>query len=157
MQEQGIWSSLAEWRLASVPGNQFLAAELVASAVEPLRLTRKQLADLEIVVVEATLNAIEHGNHFQPESLVLLQVFSHTTALLVRVRDQGTSGPISEPALPDLEAKLAGRQAARGWGFFLMRQLADAVYLSSDSHSHTVEIVLSLHSERKSCSPGAKP
>lgn len=142
--EQNTWRLLAQWRLESRSGNQFQAAELVASVVKPFQLSEKRLTALEIVVVEATLNALEHGNQFDQEKSVLLEVLFNSTAIAVRIHDQGTSGPIDEPAPPDLAAKLAERETPRGWGLFLIRHLSDEMHLSGDAHSHMIEIVFSL-------------
>src|SRR5690242_16953217 len=117
---------VAEFRLASVPGNERLAAEQVLAAVANLGLAPRHLQRLETAVAEATANAIEHGNGLDAQKEVGLRVTVDGAEVCVCVTDEG-SGPQGAVETPDLEEKLAGRQMPRGWGLFLMRQLVDGV------------------------------
>jgi len=87
-------------------------------------------------------NAIEHGNQNHPERLVTLTVRVAATALCVRVSDQGGGRPLPAPAVPDLAAKLAGAQTARGWGLFLIKSLVDDVHVRSTATQHTIDVIL---------------
>jgi anti-sigma regulatory factor (Ser/Thr protein kinase) len=88
------------------------------------------------------MNAIEHGNGFRADIPVTIQVRASATALVVRITDQGGGRPIPETTAPDLEAKLAGLQSARGWGLFLIRNMVDDMQVSSDGDHHMVELVM---------------
>jgi anti-sigma regulatory factor (Ser/Thr protein kinase) len=92
-------------------------------------------------VAEATMNAIEHGNH-QPE-LVDIQVTANDANLFVQITDRG-SVPMPDPIAPDLDAKLAGQQSPRGWGLFLIEKMVDEMHVSGDAHHHTLELVMHL-------------
>jgi serine phosphatase RsbU (regulator of sigma subunit)/anti-sigma regulatory factor (Ser/Thr protein kinase) len=138
------WRTLAEWTLASEPGNERLAMERVAEAVQPLNLPKKRLEELKTAVAEATMNAMEHGNHYQSDVLVSIQVLASQKALAVRIRDQGNGQPILSPEEPDLEAKLAELQTPRGWGLFLIKNLVDDMRITSDETHHTIELILYL-------------
>jgi anti-sigma regulatory factor (Ser/Thr protein kinase) len=138
------WRTLAEWTLPSEQGNERMAMERVAEAVQPLNLPKKRLEELKTAVAEATMNAMEHGNHYQPEVPVSIQVLASRTTLVVRIRDQGTGQPILTPEEPDLEAKLAELQTARGWGLFLIKNLVDDMRITSDETHHTVELIINL-------------
>lgn len=90
------------------------------------------------------MNAMEHGNQYRPDTVVALQVLASQTAVSVRIRDSGMGDhqPISDVELPNLEAKLAGQQAPRGWGLFLIKNLADELHVTNDENSHTVEVIM---------------
>ena len=93
------------------------------------------------------MNAMEHGNQYQPNTPVILQVRAKLPTLIVRIRDEGGQRPISAAGLfaePDLEAKLVGRQLPRGWGLFLIRNLVEEVHFTGDDHHHIVELVMHL-------------
>ncbi|HEY5005510.1 MAG TPA: SpoIIE family protein phosphatase, partial [Ktedonobacteraceae bacterium] len=111
---------LKETTLVSVPGNERQAMEWVAEGVESLHLSPDQLANLKTAVAEVVMNAMEHGNHYQPESPVVLQILVSTTSVVVRVRDQGEGElhPVAVSDVPNLEAKLAELETPRGWGLF---------------------------------------
>lgn len=133
---------LAEWSFASEPGNEREAIERVASVVEPLSLPTARLENLKTAVAEAVMNAMEHGNKYQPDKPVTLQVLADASTLVVRVCDEGGAPPSSEPELPDIEAKLAGLQNPRGWGLFLIEHLVDEMRVTNEDHTHIVELLM---------------
>jgi anti-sigma regulatory factor (Ser/Thr protein kinase) len=137
---------LAEFELTSEPGNERQAATRVIEATQTLALNDSQRQRLETAVSEAALNAIEHGNHYQPDLLVAVRVYASSEALRIFIRDNGGGAPIpSHPIEPDLDAKLAGLQSPRGWGLFLIRNMVDELHLSSNNIHHTVELVVYLN------------
>ena len=113
---------LADFTLPSEPGNERPAMEKVAEAVKGLPLSKQRLERLKTAVAEATMNAMEHGNRYDPDVPVKIQVWLLKERLLVRIIDRG-SGPLSSLTAkgPDLEAKLEGAQTPRGWGAVLDR------------------------------------
>ena len=91
------------------------------------------------------MNAMEHGNRYDPEVPVTIQVWHMEDCLLVRIIDRGSGPPPSPNAeAPDLEAKLAGTQTPRGWGLFLIQQMVDELRVTTDGRYHTTELVLHL-------------
>jgi anti-sigma regulatory factor (Ser/Thr protein kinase) len=136
------WRTLAAWTVPSEIGNERSVMTGVAEAVRDLELPVQHLERLKTAVGEVTMNAIEHGNGNRPELPVAITVLSSRGAIAVRIADQGLSRPIAEPDLPDLTAKLAGRQGPRGWGLFLIRNLVDEMHISDTQTQHTVELIL---------------
>jgi anti-sigma regulatory factor (Ser/Thr protein kinase) len=136
---------LTDFSLPSERGNERRAMEEVARAVSDLGLPEKTLQRLKTAVAEATMNAMEHGNRYDPEVPVKIQVLSSEADLFVRITDQGGSpGPDPDKAVPDLEAKLEGMQSLRGWGLFLIQSMVDEVRVSGNPNHHTVELVMHL-------------
>ncbi len=144
------WRTLAEFTLASEPGNERQALARVAEAVRVLNLPTKRLEQLKTAVAEATMNAMEHGNHYQPEKPVSIQVLASHKTLSVRVTDHGGTRTLSahpDIEAPDLEAKLAELQTPRGWGLFLIKNMVDEMHISNDASHHTVELIVYLEGE----------
>jgi anti-sigma regulatory factor (Ser/Thr protein kinase) len=135
---------LTEFRVPSEPGNERIAMWQVAEAVRDLDLPQKRVDQLKTAVAEATMNAMEHGNKFQSEVPVLVRVFASRASLSVGITDQGGAPPDVHAQTPDLEAKLANLQTVRGWGLFLIENMVDELHVTSDEHTHTVELVLKL-------------
>lgn len=135
---------LAEFELPSEPGNERKAMEEVARIVHDAGLSRRRLERLKTAVSEATMNAMEHGNRYDAETPVTVQVFRGAESLAVRVIDRGGGMVGSDKAVPDLEAKLEGAQPARGWGLFLIENMVDKVTSWSGEGQYTVEMVLYL-------------
>ena len=93
------------------------------------------------------MNAMEHGNNYQPDVPVTIQVLSSATTLSVRISDKGNGQPIDVSQTPDIEAKLAELQSPRGWGLFLIKNLVDDVNVISDENHHTLELLLNLEGD----------
>jgi serine/threonine-protein kinase RsbW len=141
----GAPRTLAELSIPSEPGNERRATEEVARAVSGLGLPERTLERLKTAVAEATMNAMEHGNRYDPNVPVKIQVWLLEERLLVRIIDRG-SGPPPSPKeeVPDLEAKLAGTQTPRGWGLFLIQKMVDEMRVSANPDHHTIELVMRL-------------
>jgi serine phosphatase RsbU (regulator of sigma subunit)/anti-sigma regulatory factor (Ser/Thr protein kinase) len=133
---------LADFSVPSQSGSERYAMEQVVQAVQPLHIAPARLERLKTAVVEATMNAIEHGNESRPDVPVNVQILLSDAGLRVRITDHGSGAPIPEPEAPDLEAKLSGLQTPRGWGLFLIKNMVDEVQVSSDALHHTIELIL---------------
>jgi serine/threonine-protein kinase RsbW len=143
----GARRTLRQLSIPSEPGNERRVAEEVARAVSVLRLPEKTLERLKTAVAEATLNAMEHGNHYQAELPVLIKVSVTEADLSVKITDEGSGPPVFHSETPDLEAKLEGMQTPRGWGLFLIKNMVDEMNVSGDEHHHTIELILHLDGE----------
>jgi serine phosphatase RsbU (regulator of sigma subunit)/anti-sigma regulatory factor (Ser/Thr protein kinase) len=141
------WEMLAEVTVQSAQGNERLAMDEVVAAVGGLLSDKRKLDNLKTAVAEATMNAMEHGNRYDPDKPVRIQVCQADGAVSVRITDQGGT-PLVEAQTPDLRAKLAGEQTPRGWGLFLIKNLVDDMHVSSDDTHHTVELVMYLGGEK---------
>ena len=136
---------LTHFTLPSEPGNERPAMEKVAEAVKELGLSERRLERLKTAVAEATMNAMEHGNRYDPGVPVKIEVLLLKERLLVRITDRG-SGPLPNLMAqgPDLLAKLGGAQTPRGWGLFLIESMVDEVRVSGNPDHHTIELVVRL-------------
>jgi len=140
----GARRTLAELSVPSEPGNERRAMEEVAGAVEGLGLPDRTLERLKTAVAEATMNAMEHGNHYRSEAPVVIEVSASETDLSVKLTDEGSGPPAFDSETPDLEAKLEGMQTPRGWGLFLIKSMVDEMSVTGDEHHHTVELIVHL-------------
>ena len=87
-----------------------------------------RLERLKTAVAEATMNAMEHGNRYDPELAVEIAVArSDSDARRADHRSRRRARDSRGPRRPDLEAKLDGRQSPRGWGLFLIENMVDEV------------------------------
>jgi len=144
------WQTLADLTVPSQPGNERIAMEQVTEAVEGLHLPGRRLDQLKTAVAEATMNAMEHGNHYLPDRPVYIKVLASQAALSVRITDHGGSRILPSESgieVPDIEAKLAELQTPRGWGLFLIKHMVDEMNISSDTSHHTVELIMYLKGE----------
>ncbi len=143
---------LDAFTLASEPGNERLALARVAGTVKDLGLSEARLERLKTAVAEATMNAIEHGNGNRAEIPVEVEVTQAGDEIIVAISDQGgdahaaaepgESGEPGEPEEPDLLKKLDGAQSPRGWGLFLIRNMVDAMKVTTDGQRHTIWLTM---------------
>ncbi len=136
------WETLATFSWPSEPGNERLAMAQVAETITAAHLPPARLERLKTGVSEATMNAMEHGNKFQPEVPVDFVVLVSPRAVAVRITDYGGGQAIPEAETPDLEAKLAGMQTPRGWGLFLIEKMVDEVRVTAGAGTHTIELIV---------------
>jgi serine/threonine-protein kinase RsbW len=144
----GAARRLAAFAVTSEPGNERVALARVAEAVAGTGLADTRLDRLKTAVAEATMNAIEHGNLNRPEIPVDIEVTQVGTDIVVTITDQGGARAPAGPAgQPDLARKLAGEQSARGWGLFLIRNMVDAMDVTTEGARHTVRLTMATNSD----------
>lgn len=142
---QDAWQTLGTFSWPSEPGNERLAMAKVAEIIKDVPLPPARLERLKTAVSEATMNAMEHGNKFKADVPVAFEVRRQRDKLSVLITDQGGGrAAFPAPQTPDLEAKLAGLQTPRGWGLFLIEKMVDQMRVTSDEHTHTVELIMQL-------------
>jgi serine/threonine-protein kinase RsbW len=170
---------LDAFELPSEPGNERLALARVAGTVKDLGLSDARLEKLKTAVAEATMNAIEHGNHNRAEIPVEVEVTQDGDNIIVAISDQGGKAEGGKAQRgedqrcedqggedqggedqagdkaaeePDLIKKLEGGQSPRGWGLFLIRNMVDAVKVTTNGQRHTIWLTMrtggAAHAER---------
>ena len=139
---------LLEIQLAGENGNERVAMERVAEAVRPLGLEPARLDRLKTAVSEATMNAIEYGSLGSADVPVVIRVSTTDGQLRVRVTDRALGGPLpTDTDEPDIDAKLAGLQKARGWGLFLIRNMVDRVDVTPGDREQSVTLIVNLEGD----------
>src|SRR4051794_29832574 len=139
-QESGI---LTAFSIPGEEGNERLAMDRVAAAVDGLGLTPARLERLKTAVSEAAMNAIEYGSQGRAEIPVDIEVETTAVSIVVRITDRALSGTVPDDAeAPDIERKLAGEQKPRGWGLFLIRNMVDSMDVTSDGDTQTVTLTM---------------
>jgi serine/threonine-protein kinase RsbW len=139
---------LDAFELPSEPGNERLALARVAESVQGLGLSDSRLEKLKTAVAEATMNAIEHGNGNRAEIPVEVEVTQDGDEIIIAISDQGgeasgeASGKTGPAEEPDLLKKLDGGQSPRGWGLFLIRNMVDAMDITTNGQRHTIWLTM---------------
>lgn len=116
--------------LPRVVDAELLAASAVQEVGDHLGFGRDTLEEVKLAVVEACLNALEHGSG-QVEVEVIGYPDDEGSRIEVLVTDHGPGFEPEKVPAPHLEAKLHGNRK-RGWGLELMRHLMDQVDVVSE-------------------------
>jgi anti-sigma regulatory factor (Ser/Thr protein kinase) len=133
---------LADFEIASAPGNEREAIARLTEVVAPIRLAESLLERLRTATAEATMNAMEHGNRFDPSREVRITVLASDADVAVRISDYGAVGETISAEAPDLDAKLEGRQSPRGWGLLLIGEMVDSLTHAREDGRHVLELVI---------------
>ncbi|MGA8255947.1 MAG: SpoIIE family protein phosphatase, partial [Nocardioides sp.] len=131
---------LASFELPSAPGKEREAIDLVVGVIAEVGLEPSRLNRLKTALGEATMNAMEHGNHYRDDLSVSIKVLRDEHTLRVQVVDHGEAGEPVPAVTPDIEAKLEGRQSPRGWGLFLIKEMVDETRVTTEEGLHTLEL-----------------
>jgi serine/threonine-protein kinase RsbW len=109
-----------ESTLASVNKAEQAAAEVAAKS----GFDEDDCGRIAMAVREATVNAVLHGNHYDPTKRVTVSFESTPDALTVTVRDEGSGldpATLPNPLAPENLLKQSGR------GIFLIRAFMDEI------------------------------
>ena len=131
------YREVIELAVPSRSGLERVAMDAAAAVAKLMGFSEDRIEDLRTAVEEACMNAIEHGNKEDDSIKVLVELIADDSKLQVEIHDRGTGiqGKIQKP---DIEAKMARKQTARGWGLFLIQNLMDEVEF--DWHPETGNI-----------------
>jgi len=135
---------IAAFQVDSAPGNERMAMLRIAESLVELNLETRAVDRIKTAVAEATMNAMEHGNQYDPDKPVQIEAAVIGDKLVVHITDEGNNGPAITNVTPDLDLKLAGQQTARGWGLFLIQNMVDELNIIDGEHEHTLELVIHL-------------
>jgi serine/threonine-protein kinase RsbW len=119
------------------------------ASVEPVETRAEQLAleagfdedtasQIAMVTREATINAIRHGNGFDPAKHVRVRFELNDEALSITVADEGPGldpDTVPDPCAPENILRSSGR------GIFLMRAIMDEVHFHQLNPGTEIELV----------------
>ena len=124
IREAGIYFMRKDLQIASDIQNLRLVEKLIDELSIELDLSDESYGNVLVATMEATNNAIVHGNKLDPEKVVVLKVLLEKDQLVVNITDQGVGfNPkvIPDPTAPENIEKINGR------GIFLMERLSDEI------------------------------
>jgi serine/threonine-protein kinase RsbW len=133
-----------ELHIPSTAGSEKLAMDFAASVARSMNFPPERVEDLKTAVAEACMNAIEHGNQSQAATRVGIRLTAAGDRLQVAVQDQGARPGIARSPAPDIESRIEGKTATRGWGIFLIENLMDEVSFESNAEGNVVKMIIYL-------------
>jgi serine/threonine-protein kinase RsbW len=140
-------------------GSELANVALVGAAVSRLSefssLNRDQVNRLELAVVEAVNNAIEHAYGYAPGYDVEVELRMDDNEIMVTIHDTGNSMPSNavntivgedEAPMPLVEGFNEDLPEG-GWGLLLIKSLTDDVSYSSEAGRNSLRITYHCDSE----------
>jgi len=103
-----------------------------------------EVLQISMAVREAAVNAVLHGNAYDPEKKVKLDFERSGTDLIITIRDQGKGldlNKIPDPTAPENLLKTSGR------GIFLIRSFMDDVQIRPSQTGTEIKLVKHVHGQ----------
>lgn len=111
--------------------------EHVAKELDKFSGDREALAyHLNLVLTEATVNAIKHGTLTNPDDTVRITISIRENELNIKVYDHGQGFDLEAVQLPDFDHPKEG-----GMGIFFIRTLMDSVTYTRQGDCNVLEII----------------
>ncbi|MCF7966824.1 ATP-binding protein [Methylobacter sp. Wu8] len=111
--------------------------ERIAKELDKFSGDREALAyHLNLVLTEATVNAIKHGTQTNPNDTVRITIHIRENELNIKVYDHGQGFDLESVPLPDFEHPQEG-----GMGIFFIRTLMDSVTYTRQGDCNVLEII----------------
>ena len=120
------YREVIELAVPSRMGLEQVAVDASAALAKLMGFSEDRIEDLKTAVEEACINSIEHGNQENESVKVVVELIADESKLQVDIHDHGKLIQ-KNVEKPDIDAKMAGKQTARGWGLFLIQELMDEV------------------------------
>ena len=113
-----------DFEISSASENLRIVEKVIDDMSLELDLTDEVYGNVLVATMEATNNAIIHGNKSDPNKQVKLEIVKTEQDLVIRVADQGPGfdySHVPDPTAPENLEKINGR------GIFLMKRLSDDI------------------------------
>jgi len=97
---------------------------------------------ISMAVREAAVNAVLHGNAYDPDKKVVLNFETVGNDLIITIRDQGAGldpSKIPDPLAPENLLKTSGR------GIFLIRSFMDEVHIHPSQTGTEIKLIKHVH------------
>jgi serine/threonine-protein kinase RsbW len=115
--------------------------EHIAKELDDFSGDREALAyHLNLVLTEATVNAIKHGNFSDPKDTVKITIQIQEKELNIKVYDHGQGFDLESVPLPDFD-----HPKENGMGIFFIRTLMDSVTYTRQGDCNVLEIIKMLN------------
>jgi serine/threonine-protein kinase RsbW len=123
------------FKIESNINNLRIVENAIDEVMSEIGITQENYGKILVSTLEAVNNAIMHGNKYQKDKSVDVEISYRKEKLKIKITDEGMGfvpGKIADPTIqPNLEA-------INGRGIFLMSKLADKIRYSKRGNSVTM-------------------
>jgi len=97
--------------------------------------------ELNLILDEAIVNAMEHGNSWDPEKNVTIKIYHNDKDIQILIEDEGSGFNYNDLDSKDLKWQPELKPNIRGRGIFILKQLCDIEWINQ---GNVIKIVLPL-------------
>ena len=114
---------LVELQLPNILGSEKVAIEKAVTIAQEMGFSTDRIDDLKTAIAEACINAIEHGNKFDRDTMVGIRLAADDNSLEVVIEDNGSG--IDKAKIPKKRIDNDGMPKRRGYGVYLIKNLVN--------------------------------
>ena len=118
------------------------AEQKATQFAEQLGFSEEEVLQISMAVREAAVNAVLHGNAYDPAKKVTLELERTSSGMMITIRDQGKGldpALVPDPLAPENLLKTSGR------GIFLMRSFMDEVEIHPSQTGTELKLIKHVH------------
>jgi serine/threonine-protein kinase RsbW len=122
-------------KIESSVNNLRIVENAIDEIMNEIGITQENYGKILVSTMEAVNNAIMHGNKFNKDKLVDVEISFRNEKLKIKISDEGNGfipGEVPDPTIPKNIEALNGR------GIFLMSKLADEIKYSKRGNAVTM-------------------
>jgi serine/threonine-protein kinase RsbW len=123
------------FKIESSLSNLRIVEDIIDEVMIEIGITQENYGKVLVSTLEAVNNAIMHGNKYERNKKVDVEISYKDEKLKIRVKDEGNGfvpGEVADPTIPPNLEELNGR------GIFIMSKLADVVKYSKRGNAVTM-------------------
>jgi len=115
--------------------------ERVEKLARELGFDRDSIDEIKLAVIEAVINAIEHGSNAERIVYITFGLSRQPLRMTITISDSGVGFDPDSVREPDIKEKINKHDRKRGWGLKIMRSLMDEVIINSSSNGTQVTLI----------------
>jgi serine/threonine-protein kinase RsbW len=122
-------------RIESSISNLVIVENAIDQVVNEIGITEENYGKILVSTLEAVNNAIMHGNKYEKDKIVDVEISYRNEKLKIKIKDEGQGfipEEVPDPTIPQNIEALNGR------GIFLMSKLADQIKYSKRGNAVTM-------------------
>jgi serine/threonine-protein kinase RsbW len=122
-------------KIESSINNLRIVENAIDEVINEIGITQENYGKILVSTLEAVNNAIMHGNKFEKEKFVDVEISYKNKNLKIKIKDEGKGFVPEEVPDPTIPRNL---EALNGRGIFLMSKLADNIKYSKRGNEVTM-------------------
>ena len=142
MPEMSKYRVISDTEYRATTGIEVKIADSACTAASDIGFGIELQEEIRLAVIEAVINAIEHGSGTGGKIVVRLAEILDKGTFVVMIQDFGSGFDSDSTETPDIKDKIHVKGSyKRGWGLKLMREMMDEVRIDSDDDGTIITLV----------------
>ncbi len=143
MNEKLKFDAIEKMTVPMEPNQELQVIERAEKLARELGFDRDSIDEIKLAVIEAVINAIEHGRNAERIVYITFGLSHQPLRMTITISDSGAGFNPDSVREPDIREKINKRERKRGWGLKIMHSLMDDVIINSSPSGTQVTLIKS--------------